>query len=251
MALPYLLEHPPARDQYRNPRREEASGVVVIHTAENAPDFVAFDGGAEAVAEFIRRRTDAGSYHVLVDSDSILPLLPWDFEAYQDGTGSNRHAVGLSVATRADVWPLAPGNWRLGALENLAIGAADFAHWLHARRGIVIPAKRISRDESELRIPGFLSHAERDPARRTDPGAGFPWDFFLERYALHTADLGNQGDEDVDEATLRRVVGELLDEKLGTDSRPGQHPGDSTVIGRFLDRMKESQDNLAKLIRGE
>lgn len=248
----YLLDNPPRRAQYRNPRREEPSGVVVVHTAENAPDFVAFDGGAEAVARFIQGRADAGSYHVLADSDSILPLIPYDFEAFQDGTGSNRHAVGLSVATRADVWPLAPANWRLGAVENLAVAAADFAHWLHTRRGIVIPARRISRSDSELRMPGFISHGERDPGRRHDPGASFPWDFFLERYALHTADLGNEptGDDDVDEATLRRVIGEVLDEKLGTDSAPGENPGGSTVIGRFLARMKESQDNLAKLIRG-
>lgn len=37
--------------------------------------------------------------------------------------------------------------------------------------------------------------------------------------------------------------------ELGTDSRPGQYPGSDTVIGRFLDRIKQSQDNLAKLIR--
>ena len=32
-------------------------------------------------------------------------------------------------------------------------------------------------------VTGFISHGERDPGRRSDPGAGFPWDEFLERFA--------------------------------------------------------------------
>ena len=187
--MTYLLDHPPVRDQFRRTRREAESGVVVIHTAESTPDTVATDGGAEAVANFIRTRTTPGSYHTLADSDSRLPLIPWDMEAYQDGTGSNRHAVGLSVATRADWWPWAPQAWRDGAVEQLAQAAAEYARWLHARRGIVIPPRRITRAESEARQPGFISHGERDPARRTDPGADFPWDRFLHRYADLTADL--------------------------------------------------------------
>jgi hypothetical protein len=187
--MAWLLEHPPVRDQFRRTRREAESGVVVIHTAENTPDTVATDGGAEAVAQFIRTRTTPGSYHTLTDSDSRLQLLPWDMEAYQDGTGSNSHAVGLSVATRADWWPRAPKAWRDGAVEQLAQAAADYARWLHAKRGIVIPPRRITRAESERRVPGFISHGERDPGRRTDPGAGFPWDRFLHRYAQLTAHL--------------------------------------------------------------
>lgn len=187
--MTYLLDHPPVRSQFRRTRREAPSGVVVIHTAENTPDTVATDGGAEAVARFIVSRTTPGSYHVLVDSDSRLQLLPWTAEAYQDGTGSNPHAVGLSVATRADWWPWAPKAWRDGAIEHLAQAAADYARWLHAQSGIVIPPQRITREESERRVPGFISHGERDPGRRTDPGAHFPWDQFLRRYAQLTSDL--------------------------------------------------------------
>jgi hypothetical protein len=189
VTVTYLLDHPPVRSQFRRTRREAPSGTVVIHTAENTPDTVATDGGAEAVARFIVSRSTPGSYHVLVDSDSRLQLLPWTAEAYQDGTGSNPHAVGLSVATRADWWPWAPQRWRDGAIEHLAQAAAEYARWLHAQRGIVIPPRRISRIESEARKPGFISHGERDPGRRTDPGAHFPWPQFLTRYAQLTADL--------------------------------------------------------------
>lgn len=180
--MAWLDSHPPRRSQFRRQRREDPSGVVVVHTAENTPDFVGFDGGAEAVANFIRNRTTPGSYHDLADSDSTINLVGYSSEAYHDGTGSNPHSYGVSIATRADVWPMAPAAWRNGAVHQAAAAAARYAHWLRARSGIVIPARRISRAESERRVPGFISHAERDPARRTDPGRDFPWAQFLAEY---------------------------------------------------------------------
>jgi hypothetical protein len=182
----YLIDNPPASKQYRAPRRATPSGVVVVHTAENTPDFVAFDGGAEAVARFIQGRSGPGSYHDLADSDSCIQLVPYDAEAFHDATGSNPHSYGVSGATRADVWPLAPQDWINGCVHQMAGGAARYAGWLKARNGIVIPARRISRSESELRMPGFISHGERDPGRRHDPGAHFPWDQFLTEFARLT-----------------------------------------------------------------
>lgn len=181
--MAYLDTHPPERPQFRSPRRQPVSGVVVVHTAENTPDTVAFDGGAEAVANFIQGREDPGSYHDLCDSDSCINLVAYWNEAFHDGTGSNRHSYGVSVATRADVWPLVPKAWRDGAVKQAAAAAARYARWVKNTRGIVIPARRITRAQSEQLEPGFISHAERDPARRTDPGAAFPWQQFLTEYA--------------------------------------------------------------------
>lgn len=179
----YLDTHPPASPQFRDPRRDDPSGVVVVHTAENVPDFVAFDGGAEAVAQFITARGDPGSYHELGDSDSCIRMVREECEAFHDATGSNRHSFGVSIATRADVWPLAPSVWRDGAIRQIAGASSRYARWLYGERHILIPARRITRAESEARVAGFISHAERDPARRTDPGAGFPWNQFLATYA--------------------------------------------------------------------
>lgn len=192
----YLQENPPASPQFRCPRRERPSGVVCVHTAENTPDYVAFDGGAEAVAGFISRRSDPGSYHDLVDSDSIVNLVPYHCEAYHDGTGSNRHSYGVSAATRADVWLFAPVEWRNACVRNMARAAANYAAWLTAEYGIVIPARRITRSESEARMPGFISHAERDPVNRSDPGAGFPWDQFLAEFA-HLTSQGSVVEDDM------------------------------------------------------
>jgi len=179
----WLDTYPPKRSQFRRPRRANASGVVVVHTAENTPDYVAFDGGAEAVANFIRGRSDPGSYHDLADSDSAINLVSYDCEAFHDGTGSNPHSYGVSVATRADVWPLAPRAWRDGAVRQAAMCTARYARWLKATQGIIIPARRISRAQSEARQPGFLAHGDRDPGRRHDPGLHFPWAAFLHAYS--------------------------------------------------------------------
>lgn len=185
----YLVANPPARSQFRSPRRELPSGVGVVHTAENAPDVDGSDSGAENVAAFIQRRSDPGSYHDLVDADSIVNLVPYDAEAYQDATGSNPHAYAVSAATRAAAWGDMPPEWRDATVRNMARAAANYAAWLKANYGIDIPARRISRAESDAQIPGFISHAERDPANRSDPGAEFPWDQFLTHFAALTGEV--------------------------------------------------------------
>lgn len=180
----YLQDNPPRQRQFRQPRREKPSGVIVVHTAESAPDTTGPDTGAENVASFIRNRSDYGSYHDLCDSDSIVRLVPYDAEAYGDGTGSNPHAYHVSAATQAHRWTSMPKEWREATAKNMGIAAARYAKWLKATRGIDIPVRRISRAQSEARVPGFISHGERDPGRRSDPGADFPWTIFLTAYAL-------------------------------------------------------------------
>lgn len=212
----YLREHPnPHRTQYRSPRREEPSGVIGVHTAENLPDTVATDGGAEAVARFISGRRDPGSYHELCDSDSFINLVRWLDEAFHDGTGTNPHSFGLSAATTAAWWPLAPRAWRDGCIENMAQRAAAYARWLHARRGIVIPARRITEAQARARVPGFVAHAQLDPGRRSDPGEFFPWAQFLARYAELIADLlggtppSPNPEDPMDQAQYDKLMGEV------------------------------------------
>lgn len=183
MSVPYLRLHPPATPQYRSPRRNTVTGAIVVHTAENTPDYVAYDGGAEAVARYIRGRSTPGSYHDLVDSDSRVHLIDYGDEAFHEATGGNRWSLGLSIATRADVWPLAPQGWRDGAIEQAAQAATEMARYVAARTGRVPPARRISATDYRAGAAGFVSHGELDPGRRHDPGSGFPWGQFLGRYA--------------------------------------------------------------------
>jgi hypothetical protein len=181
--MAWLDDHPPVRSQFRCPRREAVSGVIVVHTAENVMDQVGPDTGAEGVAHFIRVRDTPGSYHELVDSDSYIGLVRWTCEAFHDATGSNPHSFGLSFACSEVDWPAMSDEKRAGFILRGAQRAAAYARFVKETRGIVIPAARITRDESSNRVPGFISHAQRDPQRRTDPGQGFPWSMFLDAYS--------------------------------------------------------------------
>lgn len=178
----YLIENPPHLRQFRE-RGTDPSGVIVIHTAESTPDWVGPDSGAEGVARFIQGRDTFGSYHWITDADTILDLVPLSLQAYGDGTGSNSHAIHVSAATQAAKWDQAPVGWRQETVQNMAAAAARSAKWLKREHGVTVPARRITRAQSDARAPGFISHAERDPERRSDPGPTFPWDLFMLEYA--------------------------------------------------------------------
>jgi hypothetical protein len=201
----YLIDHPPRVRQFRD-RGTTISGVLVIHTAESLPDFSGPDLGAEGVARFIQQRTTYGSYHWLADSDSLIDLVPMEkYQAYGDGTGSNPHAIHISAATQAHRWADLPRDWVEGTVENMALAAHRASDLLEKVHGVRIPARRITRAQSDNRVEGFITHAERDPARRTDPGKGFPWDLFMDRYkALEKGETGPSRGEQVDRA-LRRT----------------------------------------------
>jgi hypothetical protein len=216
----YLVENPPAIRQYRE-RGTTPSGVVVVHTAESFPDWIDHDTGAEGVASFIRGRDTYGSYHVICDSDSIVPLVPPWMQAYGDGTGSNPHAFHVSAATQAAKWGQAPAEWRRETVLNMGAAVARYAKWLNDNHRILIPRERITRTMSEQRRPGFISHAERDPSRRSDPGAGFPWELFLDgfREALNPVDptpnitAAFKADNLADRRAALRKVARFADER--------------------------------------
>lgn len=203
---PYLEAHPPARTQYRKPRREAPSGVYVVHTAESGT------ASAEGVAAFISRRSTPGSYHDIADDHGAVHLVSWGAEAFGDGTGSNRHALHLSFATDAHRWPKMPAVMRDSFIENGARRAAAAAKWVQLTTGVTIPARRITRAESENRVPGFISHGERDPGRRTDPGAQFPWDQFLERFEAHTEEIDMAAKDEI--ITALNIRCDLLEQQI-------------------------------------
>lgn len=217
----YLVENPPKQRQFKA-RGTTPSGVVVVHTAESVPDTVGPDSGAEGVARFIRNRSDFGSYHDLCDSDGIVQLVPYNMQAYGDGTGTNPHAYHVSAATQAAKWATLPREWRDDTVRNMARAAARFNAFCKANHGFTIPARRVTRDQSSNRVEGFISHAERDPGRRSDPGKGFAWDLFLETYsdlAFPKPDAPTRGPR-IDRAlrNLNRVLVDL-DEAHGSGAR--------------------------------
>ena len=184
--MAYLDDNPPARTQFRRTRRAAVTGAIVIHTAENTTDTTLPDGGAEAVARFIATRTDAaGSYHSVVDSDSVVEVGRYEWEMFHEGTGGNRWSLGLSFACRASQWSTLPDRWVTDAVRLGGLEAAMMAAWVKSTVGVTVPARRISPAQYRAGEPGFISHAELDPGRRSDPGADFPWSSFLDRFAQY------------------------------------------------------------------
>jgi hypothetical protein len=221
--MAYLDDHPPRVRQFRE-RGTTASGVLVIHTAESVPDVVAADGGAEGVAAFIRGRSDFGSYHWLADSDTLIDLVRMSQQAYGDGTGSNPHAIHISAATQAARWPGLPREWVRDTIENMARAAAKADAYVFELHGVHIPARRISRPQSDNRVEGFISHAERDPGRRSDPGSGFPWEQFLDTYRGMVQDEQRPTRGEAVDRALRKVSAGVLalEDAKGTGDR-GEH----------------------------
>lgn len=202
----YLIDHPPRQRQFRE-RGTTISGVVVIHTAESLPDFSGPDLGAEGVARFIQGRSDYGSYHWLADSDSLIDLVPMALQAYGDGTGSNPHAIHISAATQAHRWAGLPDEWVRDTVANMALAAHRASNLLEEVHGVRIPARRVTKAESSSRKEGFISHAERDPGRRSDPGQDFPWSMFFRFYkALEEAGVNPPKEKDQE-----RTRGEQVD----------------------------------------
>jgi hypothetical protein len=177
----YMLDHPNVVQQYGEKRRggEEPSGTIVVHTAENVADLIGADLGAESVARYCTIRSDYGSYHRLVDADSIIPMAPLGYEAWHC-TKTNPHSIGISMAVRAGDWKKYGAAYKTAVLRNAAKAAADAVRALERYWGVVVPIKHITGAEARAKRPGFVGHGETDPARRTDPGSDFDWPRFLQ-----------------------------------------------------------------------
>jgi len=142
-------------------------------------DILGPDTGAENVANFIRTRTTAGSYHDVVDSDSAVQLMPYEYQAFQDGTGSNPWALSISWAVRTTDWSRMSSSRRAAHLRQGALAFARQQAWLKSKGYPLTLLRRITKAESDRGYSGFIPHADRDPGRRTDPGVNFPWGEFF------------------------------------------------------------------------
>jgi hypothetical protein len=167
----YLLDNPPAIQQFYLGRPRPLSGGVLLHTTESMMDNTGPDTGAENVAAYIARRQEYGSYHVIVDSDSTVNLLPDNAVAYHCGAGGyNGVTWGISFACRTtDLNP--DGNWTKAAMAN----AARAIHGFWSRNGFdpVASARMIPAIETQSR-PGMSTHGDAQPVDRSDAWTRHP-----------------------------------------------------------------------------
>jgi hypothetical protein len=190
----YLIDHPGVLRQYSartswNPSRP--TGLIVLHTSENVMDSVGPDTGTDVLANFIRGRSTPGSYHSIADSDSNMDLVPFEFGAWQDGTGSNGFALSISFVCRTVDWDRMTPEKRKGFLRQGALCYARQQAWLKSKGYPLTPPRLVSKAQSDAGVAGFIYHGHRDPGRRSDPGVSPPNDFpFAEFLAECRAVMG-------------------------------------------------------------
>lgn len=225
----YLLDNEqPNTQQWGYPRRGATlSGTCIVHTAECAADIEGPDGAAEGTAHFINGRSDYGSYHTLVDSDSIIEMVPYEYEAWQDSQ-TNPWAVGISAAVQADLWHAIPADRKDRIYRNLAWAAADFVSYM-ATKGITVPLRRITGQQARDRVPGFCAHGDSGIDRH-DPGTEFDWALFFKYTAAQLA--GNGGTpasgglqtQGADVTQIPKEVVEMPKYSRVTESATGKKP---------------------------
>ena len=197
----YLLDHKPASTQSRSPRRAKLSGRVVLHDSASALDRIAPDTGAENVAGFISRRTDAGSYHELGDSDSGIVMLPDDVEAFGALNGVNHDAWHICIAANPD--DMDPENDQTVSMIRW-MGHRIVAFW--QRNGFPTDARFITAGDGATF--GLIHHGDLQ-ADRSDAWARHPQRAALDAMLLaeiFVAAGGFQPEEDDMPAVLKQIA---------------------------------------------
>ena len=87
-------------------------------------------------------------------------------------------------------------------------------------------ARRKNGDQTPIR--GLVAHAQIQPHDRTDPGAGYPWDYLFERIRFHLNPNNTEGEDDMamtdaERAALAKAIGRevalaLVETKIGEGS---------------------------------
>lgn len=160
--------------------------MVCMHITDGIADYTPPDLSAESTAQYGMTTTNQASWHVVIDSDSIIPCLRDSRSAWAQGvTGYQFNNPGLAVeiATKGTDWRTKPAWWVEQALRNVAVWLAPRV----VRYNIPLRVER-NRDTVQAKIlarepVGFTNHGDLDPANRTDPGLvgslridTFPWE---------------------------------------------------------------------------
>ena len=177
----YLLDNPnPNGPFYYTTRRTCQHGfagkphLIVIHTAENLPDWDGIDTGAEKIAQYAATTTRAVSWHETIDSDSTIPMLPGEYTGFHV-RNFNTCGYGIEIATQAAKWYGSPDSWRYAVLNRLADSLVVIC------KKYDISPVHLSRAEIDAGKKGIVGHHILDSTRRTDPGVAFPWDYVIKQ----------------------------------------------------------------------
>lgn len=183
--MAWLDDNPPVRSQFVTPRREQWCGVVGVHTSEGVKDDVGPDTGTDVLAGFIRRRTDPGSYHLTIDSDSTLELVDVRAEAYSIAVDLwNRASWNISFVCRTVDLSPADG-WTVAAIRNAGAPVVEkwtthgfcpscSARWLTRAEALALRSAK-QWCQHDRRLGGFVCHGTLQPGDRSDAWATHPF----------------------------------------------------------------------------
>lgn len=179
MAYPFIQ----ARNYTRVGGR--AIDLVVIHDME-APEA---STTAEAVAAwFAGPSAPQASAHYNIDSNSIVQSVR-DMDVAWHAPGANHNGIGLEHAGYAR-------QTRYEWLDNYGRAMLALSAKLSAELAnrYEIPVRRLTVTELKRGQRGFIGHIDATNAfsggsGHTDPGPGFPWDWYLEQVKAELAKL--------------------------------------------------------------
>lgn len=173
------------RDQYRSFRRDRLGNLVVptaivIHTAEGGSEWT-----VGRLAELIRNRDRAGSYHHGVDPyGREAQYRAYINEAFHVGAsnGTQRaNAIGIGLAftfSKLD-WATFNQARTTTIMEASARAFLQISAWSTRHTGHPIPPRHLTPAEYWAGERGYIFHSELDPENRSDPGEDFPEEAFI------------------------------------------------------------------------
>lgn len=197
----YLVDNPPRVRQYYDVRMPPGwRGAVGMHTTESMMDTVGIDTGPNAVADFIKNRTDKGSYWKIGGSQHAVGLVPIRYTTFSIGV-SGFNSVTLNYAFACRTTDLNLGHW----WTQYAVGV--FAHeiveaWIEGKIDPVVANRWIEPEEVLAGRPGLINHGTVQPRDRKDMLVNHPQRAELQAYICQmiAANLGGPAPKEPDVA---------------------------------------------------
>lgn len=199
-----LFDRPnPHGDHFYRSRRQPIRLIVLHITAGLEHVKAGADPSAEATANYAATTSRHVSWHVGVDADSIIELLP-DWCTAWHVRGYNSPSLGLEMSKAHTVWQGMPRWWVEATLTN----AATVCRWWVDRHRI--PLRLLSRRDVDAGDAGFVYHSTLDPERRSDPGADFPIDWLFDLVRGERRDeMVSEGDRGAAVIALQQTANDL------------------------------------------
>ena len=167
----YRRYHGRAPGEWGSSPVHSPSGLIGLHTTEGLHDgdLVGVDLGAESTANYLASTSTKASYHAIVDSDSVVELLPPDFRAWHIAVAwANQHVYGVAIGGHARR-VYVDRDWMAAVIKRLAPLVQAYRDWSEEEHGIEIPLETTTPAGARAGARGFMAHGQWQD-NRYDPG---------------------------------------------------------------------------------